>query len=107
MSGVDTVGAINTKLVGSQLFDELADFSCPFDWDVFVTEVETAELVTRLVTNDGRVLGVGKASVGIYVRQKMLNVGLEIIDNRGVGVELHRFWRERRFVSCYVVAGET
>lgn len=92
MGGINTVGAVNAELVRSKLLDKLADLSCPLHWHVFVIEIVTAEFVACFISDDCWILSICETSVRIYMRQEMLDVGLEVVDDGGVVIELHRFW---------------
>ena len=87
VSLVHAVGAVHDELVRRQFLDERGDFGCPGHGDVLIAEDGAAKLVSCFVTDDGGVLGVCEAGVGVPVGEEVGDVVLEVLDDGWVGVE--------------------
>ena len=87
MGFVDTVGSVHYEFVRREFLDEGGDFRCPSDGHFLIAEDGTAELVACFVGDDSGILGVGEASVGVYVGEEVENIVLEVLDDGWVGVE--------------------
>ena len=67
MRGADAVGAVDHELVGGKMLNEGRDFGCPAARYVFVAEDRPSELISGLIGEDCRILGVREVRVLISV----------------------------------------
>ena len=85
---VEAVGAVDDEFVRGEGFDVAGYFGAPGGGHVLVAEDGAAELVAGFVGEDCGVFGVGEVCVGVEVREEVMDVGFEVGDYGGVGVEL-------------------
>lgn len=86
------------------MLHKLTDLSDPIIRHVFVAPYYAVQLIAGLISDDCWVFCVGKTSVGVHVREQVLNVILEKRDDLGIGVEFQRVWWEGVIGTADVVA---
>lgn len=63
-------------------------FRRPLIWYVHVSKDGAAELISRFVGIDGGVIGVAQSSVRVDVRNELLHVAFEVVNDDWIGVKL-------------------
>ena len=103
---VDAVGAVDDEFLRREFLDVRGYFGRPGGGHVHVAEDGAAELVACFVGEDGGVFGVGEVCVGVAVGEEVVDVGFEVGDYGGVGVELLDEWGDGRGGGGDVYAAE-
>ena len=100
MSFVNPIRAVDAKFMRGELFDIRADFFRPRSGDIAILLDGSAQFVARFVRKNRGIFSIRKAGVGIDVRDQMMDILFEIIDESSVVIELHDFSIDRvRFTA--------